>query len=261
VAACSQALLQALSQCSRTGTSSGNDAFLVTKDSGRLKLLFRGLDLLTVINFTYFTITGDIIPIWQRPRGPLASRLRDVKSEILRLATQLGIKDLDFTVKSQLITFPTQSVGLKRFFSYLPVDPSVLPGTDTVIQLEDGAIRVHSAIMCQRCPFFNGLFLGRAKGKWIEGRRAEGDIRIDFSHVKRWAFERVLRWVYTDSCENLFDDLIAEDLDNYLDKIIEVLGLANELMIEILARGCQILISKHSKILFLLSHCKANLDS
>jgi inhibitor of Bruton tyrosine kinase len=215
---------------------------MISKENGLLRLVFRQLDLLTVVNLAFYAVTGTILPIWQQQSGRMERRLRNVKSESLRLAGVLKNKSLESAFRSDSRNQPT---GLEAFFSYMPVDPSHLPGTDAVIQLEDGELRAHSVLLCQRCPFFNGLFLGRARGGWVADRVTDGAIQIDFSHVETWIFERVLRWIYTDASESLFEDLIAEDIDDYLDKIFDVLGLANELMIDMLMKVCQQAISKH----------------
>jgi hypothetical protein len=54
--------------------------------------------------------------------------------------------------------------------------------------------------------------------------------------------------VYADQLQSLFEDVIADTVDLYLDKIIEVLSIADELMIQPLAEVCQSAISKHSKL-------------
>jgi alpha-tubulin suppressor-like RCC1 family protein len=243
-AACGPGLQRGLFKCWRTGAAYEDETCMISKENGGLRLVFRRLDVLTVVNLAYFATTGTVLPMWQQQSARMESRLRNVRSETSRLAWALKNKNLENAFRSDA----EQSTGLEAFFSYLPAQPSTLPGTDAVIELEDGEIRAHSVLLCQRCPFFSGLFLGRARGMWVADRMTDGAIRIDFSHVEMWIFERVLRWVYTDASETLFEDLIAEDVDDYLDKIFDVLGLANELMIDMLVKVCQKAISKHGTL-------------
>jgi hypothetical protein len=112
---------------------------------------------------------------------------------------------------------------------------------------------LHSDIICQRCPFFEGLFRGRAGGQWLAGRRTEESslVRIDLTHVDTHLFELVVRHLYTDAGEEIFEDVTSEDLndllalDELLDHVMDVMSVANELMLDRLTQVCQRLIGRY----------------
>jgi hypothetical protein len=131
-------------------------------------------------------------------------------------------------------------------------DPIFFNCGDVIVQLADNEIRVHGSLVCQRCPFFEGLFKGRAGGQWLFDRRQELDkpsdaIRVDLSHVESVVFDKVLRHIYAGTGSELFDDEVADNLDEFLDKVIQVLGVANELMLDRLSEICQNVIGKYGK--------------
>src|SRR5206468_12151549 len=64
-------------------------------------------------------------------------------------------------------------------------------------------------------------------------------IRIDLKHIEPSIFEFVLRHLYADISDTLFDDVVTADLEEFLDIIIEVMSTANELMLDRLSQTCQ----------------------
>jgi hypothetical protein len=54
----------------------------------------------------------------------------------------------------------------------------------------------------------------------------------------------VLKWIYTGSGYS-FADIGGKDVEDFIDKLIEVLSIANELMIEPLSLACQELLGAH----------------
>lgn len=132
-------------------------------------------------------------------------------------------------------------------------DQSFFGSGDVIVDLADGEMVLHSDIICQRCPFFEGLFRGRAGGQWLAGRRTEEPslVRIDLTHVETHLFELVIRHLYTDAGEELFEDVTSEDLndllalDELLDHVMDVMSVANELMLDRLSQICQRLIGRY----------------
>jgi inhibitor of Bruton tyrosine kinase len=120
----------------------------------------------------------------------------------------------------------------------------IFDSANVLVQLADAEVKVHMALVCRRCPFFEGLFQGRAQGQWLSGRIDSGEIRIDLKHVDSNVFRYVLRHIYADTGEELFDEAVASDLDEFLDLIIDVLSVANELMLDRLAIVCQSVIGR-----------------
>ncbi|KAJ8107817.1 hypothetical protein ONZ43_g6620 [Nemania bipapillata] len=103
-------------------------------------------------------------------------------------------------------------------------------------------------MLCQRCPWFQGLFNGRSRGKWLEGRRAmQGDsdlVKIDLRHMNPEAFHYVLQYLYADVGEELFDSVVANSIDEFSELVMDVMNIANELMLDRLSQICQKVIGR-----------------
>ena len=106
-------------------------------------------------------------------------------------------------------------------------------------------MRVHSALVCARCPFFRGLFGGRAGGRWLEGRSSAGeDVTVDLEHINAKTFDVILRHIYADAGTELFDDIVSVSLDDFLDFVMDVMSAANELLLDRLSQICQQIIGR-----------------
>ncbi|KAF2669774.1 hypothetical protein BT63DRAFT_399932 [Microthyrium microscopicum] len=190
------------------------------------------------VGFTMYPL-GAKDPGWYRP----------LRAELVKLATQLDAEWLEKYARntdSNQHEHPGSYNTLTYFFKSNASDPIVLPGIDTIVQLEDGERKVHAALMCQRSPFFKALFEGRSGGKWIANRQNEDElVPVDMTHATTSAFDRVVKWAYTDMGEELFKDMAECDVDDFVDHVLEVMGLANELMIKPLAGICQTELGPH----------------
>jgi hypothetical protein len=109
--------------------------------------------------------------------------------------------------------------------------------------------------MSIRCPFFEGLFNGRAGGQWLSERRDMRQdqselVKVDLKHVDPATFHLVLKHLYADIGDDLFDDVVASNLDDFLDVVIDVISVANELMIDRLSQICQKLLGRFGIFIF-----------
>lgn len=71
-----------------------------------------------------------------------------------------------------------------------------------------------------------------------------GLLTVDLKHIEAPIFDVVLRFLYADTGVEIFDDVAAPDLDTFLDIVVDVMSVANELMIERLAEVCQSVLGK-----------------
>ncbi|KAF2020874.1 hypothetical protein BU24DRAFT_429806 [Aaosphaeria arxii CBS 175.79] len=223
----------------------------VTEVDGKLTVLFQGVDFLTVFNIVVYIYTDSIVDFWNYTRQypKMAFRYRAVRVELMKVASKLEMKQLEPAVR-QMVS-PIRSLD-KDMVSAIK-DQSYFESGDVIVELADGERLLHSDILCQRCPFFEGLFRGRAGGQWLAGRRTEESrhTRVDLSHVESDLFELVVRHIYTDAGEEMFDDFTSEDLNDYLaldellDHIMDIMSIANELMLDRLSQICQRLIGRY----------------
>ncbi|RAL16276.1 BTB domain and ankyrin repeat protein [Aspergillus homomorphus CBS 101889] len=228
-----------------TGRASPSDIFTIEKDGeGHMELTFQSCDILTILNVAFFMYTDEILDVWHQARqsSEKASRYRQVRTEVMRLATHLNLPTLERAAR--LMIEPTKA--LRHDMELAIHDPAFFDSGDVIIDLKGGEVKAHSHVLCQRCPFFNALFFGRSGGRWLLSRRVQADatIHIDLKHIDQHVFDFVLRYLYADTEEELFDNVRSKDLDEFIDLIIDVAFVANELMIDRLAQICQQMLGK-----------------
>lgn len=252
----SPVLRQGLAKLHESGNFNIPDVLTVNCDGdGRASLIFQGFDFLTIFNLVLYVYTDSVIDFWHviRQFPKMAFRYRQVRTELMKLASRLELRQLESAVRQMIC--PRRSLNLDMGLAIN--DPTFFDDGDVVVELANGdEFQVHSALICQRCPFFQGLFKGRAGGRWLAGRRnlleePSDTITVDLKHIDRDIFQLVVRHIYADAGEELFDDVVSEDLNDYLaldellDHIMDVMGVANELMLDRLSRICQKMIGRY----------------
>jgi hypothetical protein len=229
------------------------DLLTVKDHGGSILVLFHGLDFLTIFDLVLYVYTDSVVDFWNVTRNypALAYRYRSVRTELMKIASRLEMKQLEPAVR-QMVN-PQRSLNMDMAVAIK--DDSFFESGDVVVDLADGEMRLHSDIICERCPFFEGLFRGRTGGQWLAGRRTEESslVRVDLTHVDTHLFELVVRHLYTDAGEEIFEDVTSEDLndllalDELLDHVMDVMSVANELMLDRLTQICQKLIGRYGK--------------
>ncbi|KAL3460433.1 hypothetical protein BJX64DRAFT_184587 [Aspergillus heterothallicus] len=212
----------------------------IEKDkAGKCQMIFQGFDIWVVLNIAFFLYSDNVFDVWHQARysPEYASRYRQVRTEVMRVATQLNLPSLERA--AILMVRPVKSI--KVDFAMALNDPAFYESADVVIDLNDDQMTAHSQVICQRCPFFDTLFHGRSGGFWLQSRRRspEDKIHVDLKHIDRVVFEFVLRYMYTDADDRLFDEVRTRDTEELIDLIIDVAFVADELMIDRLAQICQ----------------------
>ncbi|MCJ1392894.1 hypothetical protein MMC18_005766 [Xylographa bjoerkii] len=214
---------------------------------GNTLILFHELNLLTILNYVFYAYTDSVIDTWHHTRHApqFASIYRQVRTELMRTAGHLNMRQLEQAARMMI----TPSMTLNQDLELAIREQEYFNFGDVEIELQDTSLKVHSALICRRCPFFEGLFHGRAGGGWLSSRREnlqepQEAVKVDLKHVELNVFQLVLRHIYADTGEELFDNVITADLDAFLDLIMEVLAVANELMLDRLAQICQKLLGR-----------------
>jgi hypothetical protein len=222
----------------------------ISKDDGPTLILFQGLDFLTIFDLVLYAYTDSIVDFWNITRHTPSSafRYRSVRTELMKVASRLDMRQLEPAVRQMVLPRRLLQVDMELAIK----EPSYFESGDVIVDLADGEMLLHSDIVCQRCPFFEGLFRGRAGGQWLSGRReGSAPVRIDLTNVEHHLFKLVVRHLYTDAGEEIFDDVTSEDLndllalDELLDHVMDVMSVANELMLDRLSQICQRLIGRY----------------
>ncbi|KAJ5173126.1 hypothetical protein N7492_005719 [Penicillium capsulatum] len=206
---------------------------------GQVQIRLEGIDFLTVMNLVFFLYTDGILDVWHKIRSSSdnSSRYRQVRTEVMRVATVLGLPALERAAR--LMVEPQRS--LKFDMAHAIHHSSFFDDADVVVQLNGDTVKVHSQVICQRCPFFDALFNGRSGGRWLQMRLSDPAemIPIDLKHIERSTFDFVLRYMYADAEDDLFDQVRTKSLDDLIDVLLDVMYVADELMIDRLSQICQ----------------------
>lgn len=230
----------------------------ILHENSRLRLVFNDVGLLTVLNLVYYIYIDTVIDLWhQRDASPTQTRrFRVLRTELSVVASALGLKVLEHAVGR--MQYPPRS--LHNDFKTALKTSEFEQNTDLLIELARGeSIRVHSAIMRARCPFFEALYGGGASGRWLLGRRGEGEnlVKVDMKHVGKPVMEMVVNWLYTDWGLAGFDGVRVgvegAKVDEYLDFVMDIMGVANELILERLSQLCQKVLGGYGQFQHLIS--------
>ena len=206
---------------------------------GHPQICLQGIDFLAVMNVVFFLYTDKILDVWHLARNSPANsaRYRQVRTEVMRVAMQLGLPRLERAARLMVEPQGSLELDMAQAINH----PSFFDSADVVVQLKGATVKAHSQVLCQRCPFFDTLFHGYAGGKWLESRKADPTqrVHVDLKHIDRSIFDFVLRYLYADTGESLFDEVRTNDLDEFIDLLMDVMFVANELMIDRLCQICQ----------------------
>jgi hypothetical protein len=212
-----------------------------------IQVVFQGLDFIAILNLVIYLYTDTVIDVWHftRQHPGMAFRYRQVRVELMKTAAQLKMGKLEQAVR--LMIEPDRQMNSD--FDFVLRDPQFYEDGDTLLELNGSEVLVHSALLCQRCPFFDGLFNGRAGGQWLAGRRQQNPemVKIDLKHIDPVTFDLVLRHIYADVGTELFDNVVSVDIDEFSELVMDVMGVANELMLDRLSQICQEVIGRFGK--------------
>ncbi|KAM0265640.1 hypothetical protein ACHAQJ_000074 [Trichoderma viride] len=242
----SSILRTALSDFRLHGFHTPSEAFTIENVDNKMVLTLLHVDIFTMLNIVVYMYQDNIVPVWKytREAPALAHRFRQVRIDLMKVATKLNMPKLEAAARLQAGLDRTLDTDLQEAIT----DPVFFDDGDVVLELDGDEITVHSHLLCQRCPFFDGMFNGRSQGQWLADRRHETQqaepVRIDLKHIHPETFSYVLTFLYGDVGEEIFHDVTATSLDEFSELVLDVLGVANELMIDRLSQICQSLIGK-----------------
>jgi len=242
-----------LQQFRDTGRYEIPELLAVIQEKGETIIEFSwNIDMLALLNLIIFMYSDRVIPAWNISweSGASVHRSRLIRNDVMKIASRLGISKLEACARMQIA--PSRSMNID--FRDVIDDPSFFEGGDALLELDGDSILVHSPMLCQRCPWFQGLFNGRSRGKWLESRRAaqgESDVvKIDLRHMNPESFHYVLQYLYADVGEELFDSVVSDNIDDFCELVMDVMGIADELMLDRLSQICQKIIGRFGRLLF-----------
>ncbi|KAF2139380.1 uncharacterized protein K452DRAFT_289930 [Aplosporella prunicola CBS 121167] len=251
----SKIMRQGLAELRQHGSFSVSEALSLEQDDrGQTVVMLQGMDVLTLFDLVLYIYTDNVVDFWHYTRQypQLAFRYRQIRTELMKISSRLELKQLEPAVRQMVRPRRCLTTDMELAIK----DSTFFDDADIILELADGELPVHSSLMVQRCPFFEGMFKGRAAGLWLAGRRTESEdtIRIDLKHIQVDIFKLVLRHLYADSGDEIFDDFVSDNLgdflalSDFLDHILDVMSVANELMLDRLSQVCQQVIGRYVNV-------------
>lgn len=202
-------------------------------------IVFQGLEFFALFNLVLYLYTDSLTGVLELRSHNKSSitRSNQIRDDLSIIASHLKLEELRTALRSMIR--PKKCLSVDMYFATL--DPNFFEDGDTIIELEDLEVRAHSAILCQRCPFFKGLFNGRAAGQWLLARRQDSSksIRVNLKHTQSDTFLLIRRYIYADVDTNLFGDIVCGNIDEFADLVLSVMAMADELMLDRLSQICQ----------------------
>ncbi|KAK3381667.1 hypothetical protein B0H63DRAFT_546298 [Podospora didyma] len=251
LAARSSVLRDGLAQFRKAGTYIQPEVFSIENNKGKTVVSFQWIDLVSLLNLVHFMYEDKVIPAWNftRQTPPLAYRYRQIRLEVMKLATRLNMTSLEAAARLQ--TPPKKCMD--EDFKLAVKERRFFEDGDALLELDGAEVPVHSTFVCERCPWFKGLFHGRSGGMWLAGRRGlrndpSNKINIDLKHMDPDAFKYVLRYLYGDFGSELLDPAVCDTFEDFLDLVMEVMSIANYLMLDRLSQICQQVMGRFANI-------------
>jgi inhibitor of Bruton tyrosine kinase len=221
---------------------------------GQIQIQFHGLDFLSIVNLVFYIYTDNVVDarFHTGRSSKQVAKYKQIRSEVMKLAASLEMRNLERSARVMVDPARCLHMDMEQAIE----DPSFFECGDVLVDLNGSQAKVHSALMSIRCPFFEGLFNGRAGGQWLSERRDMRQdqselVKVDLKHVDPATFHLVLKHLYADIGDDLFDDVVASNLDDFLDVVIDVISVANELMIDRLSQICQKLLGRFGIFIFI----------
>jgi alpha-tubulin suppressor-like RCC1 family protein len=242
----SSVLRDAFAELRDLGITPNSESFTLEHVDGRMVLTLVNADVFTMLNIIVYLYQDAMIPVWKYTRDSpsQAYRFRQVRTELMKFATKLNLPKLEAAARLQIGLETSMDLDFQQAIK----DHRYFEDGDVIIELDGAETMAHSQLLCQRCPFFKGMFHGRSRGQWLAGRRdqlgEDEKIRVDLSHISPDTFDYVIAFLYGDVGTEMFNDIAGVSIDDFSELVLDVMAVSNELMLDRLSQACQYLIGK-----------------
>lgn len=241
LAARSPVFREALCNARESGSFTIHETMTVNVVDSTIRLEFADFDVEALYNLAIYMYNDTFMDIWSTvglslKRPEFHNNWKSVRAQLLRIAPKLKMATFETDVKNQRPPTRIMQYDFKKAIK----DERFMEHGDTIVDLNGEERFVYTPLMRQRCPFFEQLFGGRSGGRWLAGRREHSDIiRVDLEHVEPHVFDYVMKYIYSDCGPEMFDDVLAADLDEFSHVVMDVLAISDELMLDRLGEICQ----------------------
>ena len=171
--------------------------------------------------------------------------------QLRSLATIFELTQLADVLRSSSYIMLTPQPTLRKNLKNLQGLSTSVAGPEAILCLADREVRCHSFILAARCPFFKAMLDSAGMGGgWLASRRRvaleEGtnEFRVQLKHISYNIMSLALEHIYCDAEAEVFDSVQKCNVDEFLESVIEVLAVANELLLDRLKDVCQSILAE-----------------
>ncbi|RUS25383.1 LOW QUALITY PROTEIN: hypothetical protein BC938DRAFT_472250, partial [Jimgerdemannia flammicorona] len=212
-------------------------------DNYHLQSLLLLLDYLYTDAYAYPWDPAVVVRAKKVPSNHIPLPPSILQLELKSLADIFNLPALSTSVSSSYLRVPAST--LRAHLAAIADDLEAYAHlADITLHLADRRVRCHEVVLVRRCPFFEAMFgIGSA---WVMHRRErEGEgVTVNLKHMRWEMMKVVLRHVYGDFGEEVFENVEKESADELVDFVIEVMAAANELLLTRLKEVCEAMLRR-----------------
>jgi inhibitor of Bruton tyrosine kinase len=227
--------------------------FSVKIVDGVTEVHMEDVGIVAVAQLVHYLYTDQLIDLPEEKDSHKTERLEMIK-ELRTLGTKFRLKALSDVLQSSWYIVLRPEPSLRKDLRNLQdLSPGIV-AQDAILCLSDGEVGCHSFVLAARCPFFEAMLDSAGLGGgWVASRRqaaiSEGssEFKIQLKHLSYTTMSLVLEHIYCDAGEELFQRIKKETSEEFLEFVIEVMAVANELLLDRLKDVCQSVLSKFGR--------------
>ncbi|KAG0634874.1 hypothetical protein HOY80DRAFT_1004790 [Tuber brumale] len=199
------------------------DLIPLTTPREKARLIFKDVKLQTLLILLYYIYTDSLVGIWNQSNihNSGMQHYRAIQFELSSISSKISLDHLAKALEAA--SYP--SCSMNRDFSNALSGPSrseFKESADTIIELASGELYGSS-------------------GQWLLERGEQGIVKVDMRHISKPVMDIVIYCFYSDWGVEGFHGVKAEKqsgkVEEFIDLVLEVMSVANELM---LGRLCQV---------------------
>ena len=245
-----KAMLACRSVAFRDFLKKKSPAFNVRDVDGIMDVNLENIGVVAAAQLVHYLYADKLLDLPETKDDHKGKRLQMI-AELRTLAEKFHLKQLSDALPSSwyIVLYPEPT--LRKHLRNLHKLSPKLTSPDTILCLKDREVACHSFILQARCPFFEAMLdTARMGGGWVASRRnearAEGssEVKIQLKHLSWNHMSLVLDHIYSDGEIELFDHVQKETSDEFLEYVIEVMAVSNELLLDRLKDICQSVLAR-----------------
>ncbi|KAF9939121.1 hypothetical protein BGZ65_011344 [Modicella reniformis] len=229
-----------------TGESTGGAMYTVL-----LKVEFT-----TAVLLLQFLYSDRFDPFWDALDLPKVNKqyALKVRHELRHLALELSLPTLQAALEYSFTHVCSASLS-KNLGEVISNPLRCKSLADVRLLLKDGAsIDAHQMVLGHRSPFFYAMFV--RTDEWIRSRQGQkrlpgtneenkdNILEVNMKHLNMESMALVMKYIYMDCGPELFYDIEKDEMDDLIQVVINVLQIADELLMDQLKEICEYILGE-----------------